>query len=52
MIYRFVFLIIVLNLLYELVEVVFPAKKMKTSVKSYVLILVFYVICKYIESVI
>ena len=41
MIYRFVFSVIVLNLVYEIIEIVFPAKKIKNTVKSFVLILMF-----------
>lgn len=44
----FVFVVIVLNVLCEIVEVVFPMGKMKNSIKSFVLLLVLYVI---VESV-
>lgn len=41
MIYKFVFSIIVLNLIFEIIEMIFPSKKMKNMVKSFVLILFF-----------
>ncbi len=44
MIYKITILIIVLNLLYEVIEVVFPSKKMKNSVKSFTLIFMLYLI--------
>ncbi len=40
MIYKFVLSIIILNLLYEIVEMILPSKKLKNSVKSFVLILI------------
>ena len=48
MFYRFVCIVIILNVLYELIEVIFPSKKMKSTVKSFVLVLIFYVICDYL----
>lgn len=50
MIYKFVCVVIVLNLLYELIEVVFPAKKMKGIVKSFVMMLMVYALCDYISK--
>ncbi len=48
MIYKLVSSIVVLNLIYEIIEIIFPAKKMKNTIKSFILILIFYEICKVI----
>lgn len=46
MIYKFVSIVIVLNIVYEIVEIILPSKKMKNAIKSFILIMMFYVICK------
>lgn len=50
-IYNFVLTFIVLEIVYELVELIFPIKKMRSSVKSFVLLVFLSVICSYIFSV-
>ena len=52
MIYKFVTGVIVLNLIYELVEIIFPSSKMKSSVKSFVLILLLYVVVDGLSKII
>ena len=52
MIYKFVTGVIVLNLIYELVEIIFPSSKMKSSVKSFVLILLLYVVIDGLSKII
>lgn len=52
MIYRFVLVVIVLNIIYELVEVVFPSSRMKSTVKSFVLIVVLYLIVSSLSNLI
>lgn len=47
-IYRFVSMIVVMNVLYELIEFIFPTKNMKTIVKSFTLIFFLYAICELI----
>lgn len=48
--YDFVITIIVLNLIYELIEIVFPINKMSVAVKSYALLIVLYAMCEYFSS--
>lgn len=50
MIYNFVASVIVLNLLYELLEMILPSEKLKTTVKSFVLLLMLYVVCEMIAN--
>lgn len=50
MIYKFVTSVIVLNLLYELLEMIFPSTKLKTTVKSFVLLLMIYTVCEMISN--
>ena len=45
--YDFVVVIIVLNLLYELIEIVFPAKKMSVAIKSFASLILLYALCEY-----
>lgn len=51
MIYNFVLTFIVLNLVYELVEVTFPISKMRGAVKSFVLIVILSVFCGFIATI-
>ena len=51
MFYNIVLTIIVLNVIYELVEVVFPIKKMNTTIKSFVLMVMLYALCDYLIAV-
>lgn len=46
MIYKFVGTIIVLNVMYEIIEIILPSKRMKNTIRSFILIIMFYVICK------
>lgn len=52
MIYKFVYTFIILNIIYELIEIIFPIKKMNMMVKSFVLIITLYVMCEYIFALI
>lgn len=47
---EFVVLIVCLNLVYELVDFVFPVSKMKGSIKSFVLTFMLYVIVDWIVA--
>ena len=51
MVYKLVLTFILCNLIYEIVEIVFPVNKMKNIVKSFVLIVLLYAISKYIISI-
>ena len=50
MIYNFVLTFILLNVIYELLEVIFPSSKMQNFVKSFVLIVILYAASSYICS--
>lgn len=45
MIYKFTCIVILMNLMYEFIELIFPSKKMKGIVKSFVMICIIYAIC-------
>lgn len=45
MIYRFVSSFIILNILFEIIEIIFPSEKMNGFVKSFVLIIMLYAMC-------
>lgn len=40
--------VIILDLLYEFIEMIFPSKKMKSIIKSFSLTLILYLICDYL----
>ena len=48
MVYEFVFVFIVLNIIYELVEILLPVQKMKLIVKSFTLVVLLYAMCEYL----
>ena len=48
MIYEFVKSVLVLSVVYELVELLFPSKKMNTAVKSFTLVIFLYSLCSYL----
>lgn len=50
MIYNFVFTFITLNIIYELMEIIFPSSKMQNFVKSFVLIIILYAATTYIRA--
>ncbi len=50
MIYNFVYTFIILNIIYEIIEIIFPIKKMNMVVKSFVLMITLYAMCEYIFS--
>lgn len=50
MIYKFVISVIVLNLLYELIEIILPSSKIKNMVQSVCLIIMLYAVCKMIAK--
>ncbi len=50
MIYKFVILIVTLNVLYEMIEFIFPIGKMKQIIKSFTLIVFLYEICQFVIS--
>lgn len=48
MVYNFVFVFIVLNLVYEVVEFIFPVSKISGFVKSFSLIVLLYAMSSYL----
>lgn len=44
---NFVFVVVVLNLIYEIIEIVFPIKKMSVTVRSFTLVVM---LCALIEN--
>ena len=48
MIYKFVISFLVLNIIFEFIEIIFPIKKMKNMVRSFVLIVMLYAVSEYI----
>ena len=52
MVFKVVVLLIVVNLIYELVELIFPAKKINLTIKSFSLIVMLYAVCDYLVSLI
>ena len=48
--YDFVWVVIILNVVYELVEFVFPIKRMGNIVKSFALIIMLYALCDYVVA--
>lgn len=51
MFYRFVYIVVIFNLLYEFIEMLMPNGKMKTSIKSFVSIVIFYMVCDFLVSI-
>lgn len=47
MIYEFVVVILVLNVIYELVEIIFPIKRMNGIIKSFSLLIMLYALFDY-----
>ena len=47
--YDFVLVVIVLNVVYEMVEFIFPIKRMGNIVKSFTLIIMLYALCDYVS---
>ena len=48
MFYKISIFVIVLNLIYELIEILFPMTKMGFSIKSFTLIIMLYMVCDYL----
>ena len=48
MFYKISIFVIVLNLIYELIEILFPMTKMSFSIKSFTLIVMLYMVCDYL----
>lgn len=48
MIYKFVISFLVLNIIFEFIEIIFPIKKIKNMVRSFVLIVMLYAVSEYI----
>ncbi len=49
-IYNLVLAFVVLEIIYELIELIFPIKKMRSAVKSFVLLVMLTALCSYIFS--
>ncbi len=52
MFFKIVIFVIVMNLIYELIEIVFPSKNMKLTIKSFSLIVMLYALCDYLIALI
>ena len=48
MIFKIVVLIVVMNLIYELIEIIFPVKKLNLTIKSFALLIMLYAMCDYL----
>lgn len=49
---KIVVVVIVLNVIYELVEMIFPVKTLNLTIKSFALIVMLYALCDYVVAVI
>ena len=47
MFYKISIFVVVLNLIYELIEMIFPMSKMNFTIKSFTLMVMLYVVCDY-----
>ena len=48
MFYKIAIFVIVINVIYELIEILFPLSKMNFTIKSFTLIVMLYTLCDYL----